>query len=39
VRLAIRDGRIAVGSLACTGFASAAMPDFSRMQAITGEAD
>jgi hypothetical protein len=34
VRLAIRDGRIAVGSLACTGFASAAMPDFSRMQAI-----
>ena len=33
-RLAIRDGRIAIGSLACTGCASAAMPDFSVMQAI-----
>ena len=31
VRLAIRDGRIAVGSLAAPGFASGAMPDFSRM--------
>jgi hypothetical protein len=38
VRLAIREGRIAITSLACPGFASAAMPDFSRMQAITGEA-
>ena len=34
-RVAIRDGRIAIGSLACTGFASAAMPDFSAMQPIT----
>lgn len=33
-RLAIRDGRIAIGSLACTGFASAAMPDFDTMQPI-----
>jgi Asp-tRNA(Asn)/Glu-tRNA(Gln) amidotransferase A subunit family amidase len=28
VRLSIRDGRIALGSLAGTGFASGAMPDF-----------
>ena len=34
VRLAIRDGRIAIASLACDGFASAAMPDFSRMQTL-----
>jgi len=34
VRLAIRDGRIAVGSLACSGFASAALPDFDAMQPI-----
>ena len=34
VRLAIRDGRIALGSLAGPGFASGAMPDFSRMTAI-----
>ena len=34
-RVAIRDGRIAIGSLACTGYASAAMPDFSAMQPIT----
>jgi hypothetical protein len=33
-RLAIRGGRIAIGSLACTGFASAAMPDFGAMQPI-----
>ncbi|WP_395689688.1 mandelate racemase [Caenimonas koreensis] len=31
VRLKIQDGRIALGSLACAGFASAAMPDFSAM--------
>ncbi len=33
-RLAIRDGRIAIGSLACNGFASAALPDFGTMQPI-----
>ena len=31
VRLRIRGGRIALGSLACPGFASAAMPDFAPM--------
>ena len=31
VRLSIRDGRIALGSLAAPGFASGAMPDFTRM--------
>jgi hypothetical protein len=31
VRLRIRDGRIALGSLACPGYASGAMPDFSTM--------
>lgn len=31
VRLKIREGRIAIGSLGCTGYASAAMPDFSVM--------
>ncbi|HVZ45150.1 MAG TPA: enolase C-terminal domain-like protein [Ramlibacter sp.] len=31
VRLKIESGRIALGSLDCTGFASAAMPDFGRM--------
>ena len=31
VRLAIRDGRIALGSLACAGFASGALPDFGAM--------
>ena len=31
VRLSIRDGRIALGSLAGTGFASGAMPDFGQM--------
>jgi hypothetical protein len=34
VRLKIKGGRIALGSLACTGFASAALPDFSRMPAL-----
>jgi hypothetical protein len=31
VRLKIREGRIAIGSLACAGYASAAMPDFNAM--------
>lgn len=34
VRLRIEDGRIALGSLACPGFASGAMPDFSAMKQI-----
>jgi hypothetical protein len=34
VRLAIRDGRIALGSLDCPGYASGAQPDFSAMAAI-----
>jgi len=34
VRLKIRGGRIEIDSLACAGYASAAMPDFSAMQAI-----
>jgi hypothetical protein len=34
VRLKIRDGRIALTSLACTGYATAAMPDFSAMKAL-----
>jgi hypothetical protein len=34
VRLAIHAGRIALGSLAGPGFASGAMPDFSRMTAF-----
>jgi hypothetical protein len=32
VRLSIREGRIALGSLACTGFAAAAEPDRSAMR-------
>jgi hypothetical protein len=32
VRLAIRDGDLAIGSLACAGLASAALPDFGAMQ-------
>jgi hypothetical protein len=32
VRLTIRQGRIALGTLACDGYASAVMPDFSAMQ-------
>ena len=35
-RLAIRGGQIAIGSLSCSGFASAATPDFSAMQPIAG---
>lgn len=38
-RLAIRDGRIAIGSLACDGYASAALPDFGAMQAIAAGGD
>jgi hypothetical protein len=34
VRLAIRAGRIAIGSLDCVGYASAAMPDFSAMSSL-----
>jgi hypothetical protein len=36
VRLTIRDGRIALGSLACTGFAAAAEPDRSAMRPMPG---
>ena len=32
VRLAIRNGRLALGSLACTGFASAAYPDWEELK-------
>jgi enolase-like protein len=35
VRLKIRDGRIALGSLACAGCASAALPDFSAMNVLS----
>jgi hypothetical protein len=35
VRLKIRDGRIEIGSLACAGYASGAMPDFAAMTAIS----
>jgi hypothetical protein len=34
VRLKIRDGRIALGSLACGGYASGAMPEFGAMARI-----
>jgi len=34
VRLKIKQGRIVLGSLACTGFASAALPDFGRMSVL-----
>jgi hypothetical protein len=34
VRLKIRDGRIAIGSLDCVGYASAALPDFSQMLSL-----
>lgn len=34
VRLRIRGGRIELGSLTCSGFASAALPDFSRMSVL-----
>ena len=36
VRLKIAGGRIALGSLACAGFASAAMPDFAAMRPLRG---
>jgi hypothetical protein len=36
VRLKIRGGRIALKSLACAGFATAAMPDFETMQPLRG---
>ena len=36
VRLAIREGQLAIGSLGCAGFASAATPDFDAMQRIGG---
>jgi hypothetical protein len=36
VRLAIRDGRIALGSLAAPGYASGAMPDFGAMAPLQG---
>ena len=32
VRVRIRDGTLAIGSLGCTGFASGALPDWSAMQ-------
>jgi hypothetical protein len=35
VRLRIRAGRIAIGSLACDGYASAAMPDFGMMKGLS----
>ena len=35
VRLKIREGRIALGSLACAGYASAAMPDFGAMNVLS----
>ena len=38
VRLKIREGRIEVGSLACPGYASAAMPDFSAMTTLSSRA-
>ena len=34
VRLAIRDGRLAISSLACTGFASVALPVWHGMTPI-----
>lgn len=34
VRLKIRQGRLAIASLDCTGYASAAQPDFAAMQAL-----
>lgn len=36
VRLKIRDGRIAIGSLACKGYASAALPDVEAMTPLRG---
>ncbi|HXD42959.1 MAG TPA: enolase C-terminal domain-like protein [Ramlibacter sp.] len=37
VRLKIGEGRIALGSLACAGYASAAMPDFAAMTALSAK--
>jgi len=34
VRLKIRDGALAIGSLACTGFASGALPDWSALSPL-----
>jgi hypothetical protein len=34
VRVRIRDGQLSIGSLACPGFASAAMPDWNSMRAM-----
>ena len=34
VRVAIREGRIEIGSLGCTGYASGAMPDWNAMQSM-----
>jgi hypothetical protein len=39
VRLRIRQGRIAIGSLACPGFASGAMPDFHAMTDLAAPRD
>ena len=36
VRLRLREGRLAIGSLAAPGFASAAMPDFDAMSPLGG---
>ena len=36
VRITIDDGAIALGSLACPGFASAAMPDWRAMRSMPG---
>jgi len=38
VRLRIRGGRIALASLACPGYASAAMPDFGAMTSLSSRA-
>jgi hypothetical protein len=35
VRLKIRGGQIAIGSLACVGYASGAMPDFGAMKSLS----
>ncbi|MDX1376277.1 MAG: enolase C-terminal domain-like protein [Burkholderiales bacterium] len=38
VRVAIRDGRLALGSLGCAGYACGAEPDWSSMQPLPAEA-
>jgi len=35
VRVAIRDGRLSIGSLGCAGFASAAMPEWRAMRTVS----